>query len=150
MAEITAALVKNLREKTGAGMMDCKKALVESDGDIEAAIDWLRTKGLSAAARIHAEDTSRLAVSRDTARQPAAIAGIFDFQLGAAPDQELLLFILGQPFDETDQKLKRGLGLIAVPRSEQDLAFRLIVPDALERAERQPGRQSGLGVSASD
>ncbi|HIM76765.1 MAG TPA: elongation factor Ts [Rhodospirillales bacterium] len=51
MAEITAALVKNLREKTGAGMMDCKKALVESDGDIEAAIDWLRTKGLSAAAK---------------------------------------------------------------------------------------------------
>ena len=51
MAGITAALVKNLREKTGAGMMDCKKALVESDGDIEAAIDWLRTKGLSAVAK---------------------------------------------------------------------------------------------------
>ena len=51
MAEITAALVKNLREKTGAGMMDCKKALVESNGDIEAAIDWLRTKGLSAAVK---------------------------------------------------------------------------------------------------
>jgi len=51
MAEITAALVKDLREKTGAGMMDCKKALVENDGDIEASIDWLRTKGLSAAAK---------------------------------------------------------------------------------------------------
>jgi len=51
MAEITAATVKELRERTGAGMMDCKKALNETDGDIEAAIDWLRTKGLAAAAK---------------------------------------------------------------------------------------------------
>jgi elongation factor Ts len=51
MAEITAALVKQLREKTGAGMMDCKKALSETDGDIEGATDWLRTKGLAAAAK---------------------------------------------------------------------------------------------------
>ncbi len=51
MAEITAALVKDLRERTGAGMMDCKKALVENDGGMEAAIDWLRKKGLSAAAK---------------------------------------------------------------------------------------------------
>lgn len=51
MAEITAALVKELRERTGAGMMDCKKALVESQGDIEGAIDWLRKKGLSSAAK---------------------------------------------------------------------------------------------------
>ena len=51
MAEITAALVKELREKTGAGMMDCKKALAETAGDIEAAVDWLRKKGLSAAAK---------------------------------------------------------------------------------------------------
>jgi elongation factor Ts len=49
MAEITAALVKELREKTGAGMMDCKKALGEAKGDMEAAVDWLRTKGLAAA-----------------------------------------------------------------------------------------------------
>ena len=51
MAEITAALVKELREKTGAGMMDCKKALGENNGDLEAAVDWLRTKGLAAAAK---------------------------------------------------------------------------------------------------
>ncbi|MFC7477389.1 translation elongation factor Ts [Dankookia sp. GCM10030260] len=51
MAEITASLVRDIREKTGAGMMDCKKALVESNGDMEAAIDWLRKKGLSAAAK---------------------------------------------------------------------------------------------------
>lgn len=49
MAQITAAMVKQLRDKSGAGMMDCKKALAETDGDIDAAVDWLRTKGLAAA-----------------------------------------------------------------------------------------------------
>ena len=51
MAEVTAALVKDLRERTGAGISDCKKALVENDGNTEAAIDWLRKKGLAAAAK---------------------------------------------------------------------------------------------------
>ncbi len=51
MAEITASLVKELREKSGAGMMDCKKALNETDGNLEEAVDWLRTKGLAAAAK---------------------------------------------------------------------------------------------------
>lgn len=51
MAEISASLVKELRERTGAGMGDCKKALVETNGDMEAAIDFLRKKGLAAAAK---------------------------------------------------------------------------------------------------
>jgi elongation factor Ts len=51
MAEITATLVKELREKTGAGMMDCKRALSETSGDVEGAVDWLRKKGLAAAAK---------------------------------------------------------------------------------------------------
>jgi len=51
MSNVTAAMVKDLREKTGAGMMDCKNALNETNGDIEAAIDWLRKKGLSKAAK---------------------------------------------------------------------------------------------------
>jgi elongation factor Ts len=51
MAEITAATVKELRERTGAGMMDCKKALAENNGEMEAAVDWLRAKGLAAAAK---------------------------------------------------------------------------------------------------
>lgn len=51
MTAISASLVKELREKTGVGMMDCKKALIENDGDMEAAIDWLRKKGLSKAAK---------------------------------------------------------------------------------------------------
>ena len=51
MSEITASLVKELREKTGVGMMDCKTALKENNGDIEASIDWLRTKGIAKAAK---------------------------------------------------------------------------------------------------
>ncbi|MDB5682625.1 MAG: hypothetical protein JWM75_323 [Sphingomonas bacterium] len=51
MADITAATVKDLRERSGAGMMDCKKALAETNGDMEAAVDWLRTKGLATAAK---------------------------------------------------------------------------------------------------
>jgi elongation factor Ts len=67
MAAITASLVKELREKTSAGMMDCKKALTENDGDLEAAVDWLRAKGLAAAqkkaGRIAAEGLVAVAVS---------------------------------------------------------------------------------------
>ena len=51
MGQVTAALVKQLRDKTGAGMMDCKKALSENEGDVETATDWLRKKGLAAAAK---------------------------------------------------------------------------------------------------
>lgn len=67
MAEITASLVKDLRQKTGAGMMDCKKALTEVGGDIEKAVDWLRKQGLAAAAkkagRVAAEGLVAVAVS---------------------------------------------------------------------------------------
>ena len=70
MAAITASLVKELREKTGAGMMDCKKALTETKGDVESAVDWLRAKGLSAvekkSGRIAAEGL--VAVSVDGAQ----------------------------------------------------------------------------------
>ena len=69
MAEITAALVKELRDKSGVGMMDCKKALIETNGHIEEAIDWLRAKGLSKAAkkadRIAAEGLIALALHDD-------------------------------------------------------------------------------------
>jgi elongation factor Ts len=58
MAEISAAMVKELREKTGSGIMDCKKALKESDGDVAQALDFLRKKGLAAAAKRSARATS--------------------------------------------------------------------------------------------
>ncbi|MCI5774353.1 MAG: translation elongation factor Ts [Erysipelotrichaceae bacterium] len=68
---ITAALVKELREKTGAGMMDCKKALTECEGDIARAVDWLREKGISKAAkkadRIAAEGLSRVLIEGNKA-----------------------------------------------------------------------------------
>ena len=71
MPEVTATLVKDLREKTGAGMMDCKKALTEANGDMEAAVDWLRKKGLSAAAkkagRVAAEGLVAVAASGNKA-----------------------------------------------------------------------------------
>lgn len=69
MANITASLVKELRDKTGVGMMDCKAALSETGGDMEAAIDWLRKKGLSKAAkkagRVAAEGLVGVAISGD-------------------------------------------------------------------------------------
>ena len=71
MANVTAAMIKALREKTGAGMMDCKKALVESNGNEEMAIDWLRKKGVANAAkkegRIAAEGLSRILVKGNKA-----------------------------------------------------------------------------------
>ena len=108
MAEITAALVKELREKTGAGMMDSKKALVENGGDLEAAVDWLRKKGLAAAAKksgriaaeglvgVHAEGTSAaiVEVNAETdfvARNDlfqALVAGIARIALAADGDLE--------------------------------------------------------------
>ena len=80
MAEITAALVKELRETTGVGMMDCKKALVETGGDIEQAIDWLRAKGLSKAAkksdRIAAEGLIAVAVRDDGKGMTGAVVEV--------------------------------------------------------------------------
>ncbi len=82
MPEVTAALVKELREKTGAGMMDCKRALGDSNGDIEAAVDWLRKKGLSAAAkkagRVAAEGLIGVA-TRDTAGALVEVNSETDF-----------------------------------------------------------------------
>ncbi|GJE26418.1 translation elongation factor Ts [Methylobacterium organophilum] len=73
MANITAALVKELREKTGAGMMDCKGALNETDGDLEAAIDWLRKKGLAKAAKKAGRVAAEGLVAVESAGRHAAI-----------------------------------------------------------------------------
>ncbi|HEY1878755.1 MAG TPA: translation elongation factor Ts [Caulobacteraceae bacterium] len=77
MAEITAALVKALREKSGVGMMDCKRALQETKGDMESAVDWLRAKGLAKAAkkadRVAAEGVVALAVRANGASMTGAL-----------------------------------------------------------------------------
>ncbi len=71
MSGVTATLVKELRDKTGAGMMDCKNALVETNGNIEEAIDWLRKKGVSGAekksARVAADGVVTVSVNSDAA-----------------------------------------------------------------------------------
>ncbi|MCJ2047890.1 translation elongation factor Ts [Methylobacterium sp. J-078] len=76
MANITAALVKELREKTGAGMMDCKGALNETDGDIEAAVDWLRKKGLAKAAKKAGRVAAEGLVAVESAGHHAAIVEV--------------------------------------------------------------------------
>ena len=76
MAEITARMVKELRDKSGAGMMDCKSALVETDGDLDAAIDILRTKGLSAAAKKAGRAASEGLIGVKTTETSGAIVEI--------------------------------------------------------------------------
>ena len=76
MAQITAALVKQLRDKTGAGMMDCKKALTETDGELEAAVDWLRKSGLAQAARKAGRTAAEGLIGLATAPGKAALVEI--------------------------------------------------------------------------
>ena len=76
MAQITAALVKQLREKTGAGMMDCKKALTETDGELEAAVDWLRKSGLAQAQRKAGRTAAEGLIGLATAPGKAAMVEI--------------------------------------------------------------------------
>lgn len=110
MANITADMVKNLRESTGAGMMDCKAALVETGGDMQAAVDWLRKKGLSKAAkkagRVAAEGLVGLAVAglkgvavevnsetdfvARSAEFQALVAGIADVALAVGDDVDAI------------------------------------------------------------
>ncbi|ACA19158.1 translation elongation factor Ts [Methylobacterium sp. 4-46] len=76
MANITAAMVKDLREKTGAGMMDCKSALNETAGDIEAAVDWLRKKGLAKAAKKAGRVAAEGLVAVESAGRHAALVEV--------------------------------------------------------------------------
>ncbi len=76
MAEITASLVKTLREQTGAGMMDCKRALTETDGDLDGAVDWLRKKGLSQAAKKSGRVAAEGLVGVHSAKNRAAMVEV--------------------------------------------------------------------------
>jgi len=111
MAEITAALVKELREKSGVGMMDCKKALQENNGDIEASMDWLKTKGLAKAAkksdRVAAEGLVSAAVRADGAGMTGAV-----IELNAETD-----FVAR---NETFQNAARAIGVAALDQGEID------------------------------
>ena len=115
MAEITAALVKDLREKTGAGMMDCKKALTENAGDIEAATDWLRTKGLSQAGkkadRVAAEGVVAVALRKDGKGMTGAV-----IELNAETD------FVGR--NETFQGVARKVAAVALETGDNVEAVR--------------------------
>ena len=76
MAEITAAMVRDLREKTGAGMMDCKRALTEAGGDMEVAVDWLRKKGLAQAAKKSGRVAAEGLVGVASAKSKAAMVEV--------------------------------------------------------------------------
>ncbi len=115
MAEITAALVKDLREKTGAGMMDCKKALTENGGDMEAATDWLRTKGLSQAGkkadRVAAEGVVAVALRNDGKGMTGAV-----IELNAETD------FVGR--NETFQGVARKVAAVALETGDNVEAVR--------------------------
>ncbi len=107
MAEITAALVKDLREKTGVGMMDCKKALTETNGELEVAVDWLRARGLAKAAkkadRAAAEGIVAVAFGANQAAvielnsETDFVARNADFQKAAGAFAKLALNVEGHP-----------------------------------------------------
>lgn len=105
MAEITAGLVKELREKTGAGMMDCKKALVETSGDIEAAVDFLRKNGLAAAAKKSGRVASEGLIGVATGDKSGSLVEInaeTDFVARNEDFQEFVSSIAGIMLDKAD------------------------------------------------
>jgi len=152
MATISATMVKDLREKTGAGMMDCKAALAETKGDVEAAVDWLRTKGLAKAAkkagRIAAEGLIGLAadakqaalvevnsetdfVARNAAFQKMA-SGIAEAALQAKGDLDKLSkskfpggFTATLPYPDSEQTL--GKAALALSQNLKQLGITLSV-----------------------
>ena len=98
MSEITASLVKELREKTGVGMMDCKTALKENNGDIEASIDWLRTKGIAKAAKKEGRIASEGLIAVESVENIASIIEVnseTDFVAKNAEFQEMVRGIAG-------------------------------------------------------
>lgn len=105
MAEITAAAVKELREKSGAGMMDCKTALTENDGDMEAAIDWLRKKGLSAAAK-----------KAGRAAAEGLVGLVIDGQTGALVEVNAETDFVGR--NETFQQFVAKVSAIAIAKGD--------------------------------
>ena len=155
MATITATMVKDLREKTGAGMMDCKAALAETKGDIEAAVDWLRTKGLAKAAkkagRVAAEGLDRArrrrqaggagrGQFRDGFRRPqrrpsrSMASGIAEAALQAKGDLDKLC--QGQVSGRQRHRCRHHQGDGRLDRREHDAS-----PHRVSRRQERRGRQ---------
>ena len=118
---ITASMVKDLRDKTGAGMMDAKKALTETDGDIEAAIDWLRTKGLAKAAKKSGRTAAEglVAVAVDGANAVAVeVNSETDFVAKNAEFQEMVSGIAGVALGVDDVEALTAADMGGKPVSE--------------------------------
>ncbi len=116
MANVTAAMVKHLREKTGAGMMDCKTALTETNADVEAAVDWLRKKGLSKAAK----KSGRIAAEGLIA---AAVSGTDGVLIEVNSETDFVAR------NEEFQRLVRGIAEVALKRGLDDVEALKNAPD---------------------
>lgn len=163
MAQITAALVKELRDKTSAGMMDCKKALNETGGDLEAAVDWLRTKGIAKAdkkaGRIAAEGLVAVALGPNTgalvevnsetdfvARNDgfqAAVAEIATLGLGVNSSEELAAAATASG-DSVTEFLKKLVGKIGENMNFRRMA-KLTVSDGVVAGYIHNSVAEGMG-----
>lgn len=125
MAEVTAALVKELRTKTGAGMMDCKKALTETGGDLDQAVDWLRKKGLAAAAkkagRVAAEGLVGVAVE-DRAAAVVEVNAETDFVARNDQFQNLVRTIAQVALQQDGEGIDTALPQAAYPGTGRSVA----------------------------
>src|SRR6266581_3665044 len=129
MAEITASLVKELRDKTGAGMMDCKRALGETAGDIEVAVDWLRKKGLAAAAkksgRVAAEGLVGVA-TRGTVGAVVEVNSETDFVARNEAFQDFVRTVAGLALNEGDVEAMKSVAFPGAGRSVAEQLTHLV------------------------
>lgn len=165
MAQVTPALVKQLREQSGAGMMDCKRALEENGGDLEASTDWLRKKGLAAAAkkagRVAAEgliglrlggaEAALVEVNSETdfvARNDtfqALVREIADLALAAKGDiEKLKAMTVGSSGRTVEQEVQQAIGVIGENITVRRTAY-LEVPEGVVAGYMHSQTSPGLG-----
>jgi elongation factor Ts len=139
MAEISASLVKQLREQTGAGMMDCKQALVETDGDLEGAARLLREKGIAQAAKRSGRETTEGTVAVDIDETVAAMVGVGCETEPVANNEEFLVFVQ-RVLDAVEKDGPQAAGELEDERVEltAKLGENIVVRDAV-RFEAEEG-----------
>ena len=145
---ISASMVKDLREKTGAGMMDCKAALTETAGDIEAAIDWLRTKGLAKAAKKAGRVASEGLVGVASSGSRAVVVELnseTDFVARNAEFQQLVLNVAKAAL-ETDGSVE-AVAAAAFPGSEKSVKDTITEAVATIGENMNLRRSAAIGVS---
>ena len=149
MAEITAALVQKLRAETGTGMMDCKKALIETDGDMEAAVDWLRTKGLASAAKKASRVASEGLVGVATGQGIAAVVEVnteTDFVARNESFQDYVKNVAALAIDHGDSM--DSLAATAYPGEDASVSEKAIAMVAIIGENIQLRRTATLSVGS--